>query len=140
MAWKIKEVEMKLIKYIFIILPVFLFAQRTDKTPIAGDVKTIVVDDNYDWSVEAEQGCVLAINGDSINFEEQWMHFAPEGTAFISKENTTLSFESLEPPFWAEVSFCAKGSRIYVKSLRFLKQFEYDAEGYIIGDFAETKE
>jgi hypothetical protein len=117
---------MKLIKYIFIILPVFISAQEVDKAAIFTG--------NYDWYVKDVEGCVMAIGSDAINFEEQWMRFSPTGVPFMSRDNTQLSMAYLRAPFWAEVSYYKQGSFIYIASVRFLKQFRYDGTGQIMSE------
>lgn len=118
---------MRYIKYLcLIILPLLIFAQDTD------DEKTApFFTGDGDRSV-LRQGCVLAISGDSINFEERWVHPSPTGVVMSSEDGEVISFKELRPPFWAEVSYYRKGPRVYLKTLHFLKQLEYSAEGYII--------
>jgi len=68
---------MKYIKYLFIILPLVIFAQEAEKTAL---------EESYDWYIKDSQGTVLAIRGDWVNYEESWMRLSPIGTTIISKE------------------------------------------------------
>ena len=120
---------MKFIKYLyFILLPILIVAQsrNTDKA------SSLRVEEEYDWSVSDEQGLVLSISGDSINYKESWLHIPGTGCAILSKTKEPIGLETLKPPFRAIVSYYGKGSHRYIKSLQFLQQFAYDDGGMII--------
>ena len=123
---------MKYAKYLFIILlPMFIFAQQEEKT----NTRSVV--ENYDWKVDNDQGCVLAIENGAVMFEEQWMHAPPSGITINDDAGTAITLSSLVAPFWAEVSYYGKDDKVYIQSIRFLKQFEYDSKGYVIGEYDE---
>ena len=117
---------MKLIRCMFIILPILVSAQSAQRAAISRI--------DCDWLVENRQGCVLAIRDNEINFEEQWMHYSPAGVIITSREHANVSIEALRPPFWAEVSFYGKGRNTYIISLRFLDQLKYDEAGHIVDE------
>ncbi len=126
MARKIEEDIMKLIRCIFIILPILMSAQSAQRAAISRT--------EHDWLVENRQGCVLGIRDNEINFEEQWMHYSPTGVTVTSREHATVSIEALRTPFWAEVSYYGKGLNTYIISLRFLDQLKYDEAGHIVDE------
>ncbi len=115
---------MKFVKYMLIILPVVIFAQETDMKAL----KT----ESYDWAVKDVQGIVLEVTPDAINFDEQWLRILPAGLGVASDQATPLTYADLRPPFWAEVSYFKRGTRVYISSLRFLKQLEYNDRGEIV--------
>jgi hypothetical protein len=116
---------MKFVKYMLIILPMVIFAQETDMEAL--------LTESYDWAVNDVQGIVLAVTPNEINFDEQWLRILPAGLGVESDHATPLTYAELRPPFWAEVSYFKRGQRVYISSLRFLKQLEYNDTGEIIG-------
>jgi len=115
------------IKYLYLILlPLLILAQSTKK------ILPISSEEEYDWSVSDKNGMVLRVSGDSIDYEEKWMHIPAQGVSITSKTNEPIQLENLRPPFEVIVSFYGKNGRVYIKSLQFLRQFAYDAEGMII--------
>lgn len=125
MAWQIEEDIMKFAKYMLIILPMVIFAQETDMEAL--------LTESYDWAVNDVQGIVLAVTPDSINFDEQWLRILPAGLSVASDHATRLTYAKLRPPFWAEISYFKRGPRVYISSLRFLKQLGYNDRSEIIG-------
>lgn len=111
--------------YLILLLPLIIFAQTADKS------KADYLTEIHNWSVDGIQGCILEIKGNMINFEEQWMSLASKGVAFVSKNDIPITLEDLKPPFMAEVSYYSVKDKVYIKSLRFLKQLRYDNAGYI---------
>jgi hypothetical protein len=124
---------MKIIRYLLIILlPVLVLSQSEERI----DTRPVV--EKINWQVDNDQGCIMAIENNSICYEEIWMQTPPGGITITSADtDETLMLSNLTAPFWAEVSFYATDNGIYIKSIRFLKQFEYDSEGYIIGEYNE---
>ena len=115
-------------KYLYLILlPLLVFAQDVDKFEPESST-----DVSCDWLIDGKQGIVLEIHRDAMNFDEQLMYFDPSGVAVSSNEGNKISLNELEAPFMAEIVCYGTGGRTYVKSVRFLKQFSYDATGYII--------
>jgi hypothetical protein len=135
-AWKIKEASMKYLVSLIIILlfPLSLLAQSrdTDKTERVEE-RSHALEQDYDWKVEDNIGTVMAIDGDSIMYEEQWMIPAPTGLV-ITGENAdeTIGLAMLEAPFRAQVTYYRKGKYIYIEKLQFLEQYKYDSEDNII--------
>ena len=125
---------MKIIKYLFIILlPVLVLTQSPEKDPA-----TRPVVEQINWQVDNDQGCIMAIENGAFLYEEVWMHAPPGGIAITSADtDENLTVSNLTTPFWAEVSFYATDDGIYIKSIRFLKQFDYDSDGNIIGEYNE---
>jgi hypothetical protein len=114
-------------KYLYLlIIPALVFGQASV------DRMTPTTDSHFSENIEIAEGCVLAIKGTSVNFEEDWMKVAPEGITVISSEGRSISFEKLQAPFWAEISSYYKGKCSYITSLRVLKQYKYDDEGGVI--------
>lgn len=119
--------EMKLMRFMFIIVPIFVGSQ---------DVRDATfVQKDYDWLVENRQGCVLEIRENEINFEEQWMRFPATGVQMSSREDARIPIEALQPPFWAEVSFYGRDNRVFIRSIRFLMHMTYDEKGHTIGEY-----
>lgn len=115
---------MKYAKYMLIILPLFVFAQEADMKAL----KT----EHYDWALNDVPGIVLTVTPDSINFDEQWLNIPPTGLSIASNNATPHSYAQLRTPFRAEVSYVKTGSRLYVTSLRFIRQLEYNNNGEIV--------
>jgi len=122
---------MKLMRFIFIIVPIFVGAQSVREATL--------LQKDYDWFVENRQGCVLEIRENEINFEEQWMRFSATGIQISSREDVRHSIGALQPPFWAEVSFYGTDRRVFIKSIRFLLQLTYDETGHIIGEYTDKE-
>ncbi len=123
--------HMKLMRFIFIIVPIFIGSQN------ARDAALLQKD--YDWLVENRQGCVLEIRKNEINFEEQWMRFPATGVQISSREDARIPIGVPQLPFWAEVSFYGKDNRVFIRSIRFLMQMTYDEAGHITGEFQEEE-
>ena len=113
------------ILYLIFLVPLVLLAQ-TDKMEY--------LEMNADWKVPSEIGTVIEIKGDSINFEEAWMHIISNRTVIMDKSGASISLEHLRAPCKVEISFFGKGKNKYVTSIRLLKQLEQTADGYIIDD------
>ena len=114
---------MKYAKYMLIILPLFVVAQEADMRALKAE--------RYDWALNDVPGIVLAVTPDSINFDEQWLRILPTGLSIASDDAMPRSYAQLHTPFWAEVSYAKSGSRLYVTSMRFIKQLEYNDYGEI---------
>lgn len=127
---------MKIIIGFCLTLTIAAFAQTTDINP---DKNAVRLMETADWSVSNEQGLILAVSGDSLNYEERWIHILPSVTALSTKEHAPLQLENIQAPCWVEISYLGKGKTIYLISLRHLLQFEYDQKGYVIGDFPDTR-
>jgi len=122
---------MKYVKYVYLILlPLLIYAQATDKAEALK--KADISIENCDWCIVDQQGIVLAISGDSINFEEKWLHPVPAGLILTAKSDAQITIQSLEPPFLARVSLFGKGKRTYLSELHFLKQFKHSRDGMIV--------
>jgi hypothetical protein len=121
---------MRIIYCLLLVLPLCAFAQSDDEN-------SALLLQNFDWLVENSQGSVLAISGDSLNFDEKWMHVVRGVTTITAESESETTLEELRAPCWVEVSYFARGKRLYVRSLRFLRQLEYDEQGSIIGDHTE---
>jgi hypothetical protein len=124
---------MKILKYLLIILlPVLVLSQGEERI----DTRPVV--EKINWQVDNSQGCVMAIEDNTVCYEEVWMQAPPDGITVTSADtDETLSLSNLTAPFWAEVSYYATDNGIYIKSIRFLKQFEFDSEGNVIGEYDE---
>jgi hypothetical protein len=103
-----------------IILSVVLWAQ--DARP-SGD---------YDWIMENERGLVIAVESDSICYEEMWLYPAPGG-GLHSDEESLIDFDELEAPFYAEITYYCKKPHHYVASLRVIRQLRFDDRNHVIG-------
>ncbi len=126
MAWSVKEDEMK---YLWLLISLSLvFAQETSKG-------AFIIE--QDESEIGQVGCVLAIHGDSINFEEAWKPITPEGVMVTTKNNEQMKYSDLQAPFWAKIHKTSKGGKVFVSAIQVLAQFSYDDEGYIIGEYEE---
>ena len=133
MAWSIKEVDMKYVKYlILILLPVLVFAQTEENAPSMSS--------RADGMREDIRGIVIAIDENGVNFNEEVMQLSPDGTTIVSEDDAITDFASLHAPFYAEVDIYWIGDVTYLKSIHVLKQFEYDSEGAIIGTYEEEHE
>ena len=124
MAWPVEEDTMKYARYMLIIIPLFVFAQETDMHTL----KT----EQYDWALNDVPGIVLAVTPDSINFDEQWLRILPGGLRITSDDAMPRSYAELRTPFQAKVSYAKSGSRLYVTSMRLIKQLEYNNRGEIV--------
>ncbi|MEO0155965.1 MAG: hypothetical protein ABIL07_02500 [candidate division WOR-3 bacterium] len=123
---------MKFVRLIFILIPVILIAQQeTDKYKY--------LEENADWMVPSEIGTILEIRGDSINYEEAWMKIIPNKTVITDKSGKVIGIENLQAPCKVEIGFFGKGRHQYVKSIKLLKQLQYTADGYIVGDKTITE-
>jgi hypothetical protein len=127
---------MKIICTFCFLLAVVVFAQTTDINP-GKDASQLI--ETADWSIRDQQGLLMKVSGDSLNFEERWIHILPGVTVLSTKEHAPLQLENIQAPCFVEVSYFGKGKRIYLESLRFLLQFKYDDNGYVIGDFPKTR-
>ena len=125
---------MKILRYLLIILlPVLVLTQSEERI----DTRPVV--EKINWQVDSAQGCIMAIENNTVQYEEVWMQAPPGGITITSADtDETLTLSNLTAPFWAEVSFYATDNGIYIKSIRFLKQFECDSDGYIIGEYDEN--
>jgi hypothetical protein len=119
----------------------FMLVGAFAQTAVTGPVKDISQFINTaDWSVSNAQGLIMAVSGDSLNYEERWIHILPGGaTALSTKEHAPLPLENIQAPCWVEISYFGKGKRVYLESLRLLLQFEYDKDGTVVGDFPDKK-
>jgi len=124
---------MKILRYLLIILlPVLVLSQGEERI----DTRPVV--ENINWQVDNDQGCIMAIENNTILYEEIYMQAPPGGITITSADtDETLTLSNLTAPFWAEVSFYATDNGVFIKSIRFLKQFEYDSEGNVIGEYDE---
>jgi hypothetical protein len=115
---------MKYLKYMLIIIPLFIVAQEADLK--------VLRTERYEWAVNDVPGIVIAMTPDSINFDEQWLHILPAGLSVASEEAMPRSYAQLRTPFAAEVSYAKSGSRLYITSMRFIKQLEYNDQNEIV--------
>jgi len=124
---------MKIIRYLFILLlPVLVLSQGEER------IDTRPVIEQINWQVDNDQGCIMAIENNTVLYEEIYMHAPPSGIIITAADtDETLTLSNLTAPFWAEVSFYATENGVYIKSIRFLKQFEYDSDGNVIGEYDE---
>jgi hypothetical protein len=135
-ARTIEEDKMKIIIGFCLTLAIAAFAQTTKTSPVKDATRLI---ETADWSVSNEQGLIMEVSGDSLNYEERWIHVLPGVTALNTKEHAPLQLENIQAPCWVEISYFGKGKSIYLESLRFLLQFEYNNEGNVVGDFPDTR-
>jgi hypothetical protein len=128
MAWSLKEDEMKYAKYLcFIILPLVIFAQEHSKVVVSHEMYSTSKIDTID-------GCVMAIEGNAVFFEEEWFYLADDGFAVSSENPYNIDdFEDLKAPFWADLGIVTRNSKTYIKSIRLIKQFKYDKDYGIVG-------
>lgn len=137
MAWKIKEDEMKYAKYLclfILLLSLLAHADENKRVPLKKNIQ-------IDGSREHLRGCVLAIEGNKVNFEESWMPLAPDGVVISApnSEENIDSFDDLRAPFYADIDIYWVGDKTYISAIRMLKQFEYSSDGYIIGEYHDEE-
>jgi hypothetical protein len=123
-ARQVEEDDMKYAKCILIIVPLFVLAQEADMKVLKAE--------QYDWALSDVTGIVLAVTPDSINFDEQWLRILPTGLSIASDDAMPRSYAQLRTPFQARVSYFKSGSRLYVTSMRFIKQLAYNSRGEIV--------
>jgi hypothetical protein len=121
---------MKKLALILIILALPMIAradahERTKYEPV-----TI---DNLDWSVTEAHGLLLEVSGDSLCYEERWMHLVPDGGSVSDKANETIELNLVKAPCMVEISYGGKGRKCYVISMRVIsEQLSRDQNGDIV--------
>ena len=133
MAWPLKEAKMKLLISLFTLLPLLVFAQASDQAP---SKTKIDITENARTELD---GCVLAIDGNKINFGEAWMLPSPVGMIITDQDDVEIDFASLQAPFYAEVDIFSHNEQTYISRMQVLQQFSYAPDGAIIGEYKENE-
>lgn len=74
-------------------LAIAAFAQTTDINP-SKDASRLM--ETADWSVSNQQGLIMEVSGDSLLYEERWIHILPGVTALSTKDNAPLQLENIQ--------------------------------------------
>jgi len=109
---------MKKLALILILALPFIAAAADEGHPTITPVTPITMD-NLDWGTKA-RGFIMEVSGDSICFEERWMHLLPGGGALTSMSKEPINIPAIPVPSYAEISYGVKGKKAYIIELHIL--------------------
>jgi hypothetical protein len=131
MAWSLrKEQKMKKLALILIILalPMIARADQHEKTKYEP-----VTADNLAWSVPESHGLLLEVSGDSLCYEEQWMHLLPSSSSVSDRSDEAIEIDRIKAPCLVDISYGGKGGHMYIIKMRILsEQLPRDQNGDIV--------
>jgi len=87
-------------------------------------------------------GLVLAVENDSINFEERWFPTSRPTSKYVKPitiidiDSQPIGHENLKVPFFAELTVEFIDDEAIPIKIKVLKQYRYDSDGFI----RETRE
>jgi hypothetical protein len=94
---------------------------------------TPITTDNLDWIVPHMRGFVIEVSGDSVSFQERWMHLLPGGGAITSKSNQAIDISAIPVPSYGEISYGGKGKEVYIIELHLLTdQLQTNSDGDVL--------
>jgi hypothetical protein len=94
---------------------------------------TPITADNLGWTVPESRGLLLEVSGDSLCYEEQWMHLLPGGGALTSKSDESIDLSAIKAPCMVDISYGEMSGRIYIIKMRILsEQLQRDNNGDLV--------
>jgi hypothetical protein len=112
---------------IILALPMIARADEHDKSKFAP-----VTIDNLEWSIPESHGLLLEVSGDSLCYEEQWMHLLPGSSSVSDRSNEAIEINRIKAPCLVDISYGGRGGHIYIIKMRILtEQLQRDQNGDI---------
>jgi len=117
---------------LILILALPLFATDGDQS---SDIPIVIptTGENLDWTVPESRGLLLEVNGDSLCYEERWMHLLPGSSDIANRSDETIAIDGLRAPCVVDISYGGKGKLVYVIRLRVVTEpLPRDVNGDIV--------
>lgn len=102
---------------IILALPAFVRAADNDRSrlePISAE--------DLEWTVPEARGLLLEVSGDSLCFEEYWLHLLPAGAAVSDRTDRTIELDRLPAPCVVDITYGGKAGRHYALRLRVVSE------------------
>lgn len=100
---------------------------------------SLIIAQGMEEEVENENimtGLILAVENNTINFEEMWLRILPptakQAPVIVTNANEELiRYNNLIAPCLAEITYEYVKDEIAPRKIKVLKQYQYDSKGFI---------